>query len=65
MLTLSIAQIPGVDANELESLVHALWRDVADFEHTSEVPKLTLATSILDFGTIGYDGSTLRTEQRN
>lgn len=46
--------MPTIDSDELNGLIHSLWRDVTNFEDSEEVPRLQLGAQGLDFGNIRF-----------
>lgn len=43
-----------IDSDELNGLIHSLWRDVTNFEDSEEVPRLQLGAQGLDFGNVRF-----------
>ncbi|KAJ3554943.1 hypothetical protein NM688_g2841 [Phlebia brevispora] len=54
-------RIPTVDSDELEAMVHNLWKEVSNSEESEEHPNLNVEIPIVDFGKIGYKDPQSRT----
>ena len=41
-----------LDSEKMEAFVRGLWREVTNFEHSDDVPKIQVDPAPVDFGSI-------------
>lgn len=46
-------QVPVVDADDLETFVHDIWKEVSNFEESEDFPRIAVEPTLIDFGKIG------------
>ena len=46
------SQVPAVDTERLETLVHDVWKEVSHIEDSDEMPRVTVEPAAIDMGQI-------------
>ena len=45
-------QVPVIDAENMESVVHGLWKEASHIENSGDIPRVSVEPAVIDLGKI-------------